>query len=145
MALKTQWQQNAHRALRYIGRFYRWLGWLGLAGTVFMTVYVFVAHWSMLSRGFGVDFFYKVWQSLMVGGLAMIFGLFLCAMAFVVSLFIEVGSRMMENSFLQTDLLKRLVREQTEQDMAAVARLMDHDQDDDDLSSEVLYEQAERR
>jgi hypothetical protein len=146
MALKTQWQQNAHRALRFIGRFYRWMGWLGLVATAFFTLYAFVTHWNMLSRGFGVDFIHKLWQSFLVGGLVLAFGLFLCAMAFVVSLFIEVGSRMMENSFLQTDLLRRLVREQTEGDHdLAAARLMEHNADEDDLSPEYLHENAERR
>jgi hypothetical protein len=64
----------------------------------------------------------------------------------VVSLFIEVGSRMMENSFLQTDLLRRLVREQTESDHhLAAARLMEHEADEDDLTPEHLYENVERR
>lgn len=146
MALKTQWQQNAHRALRLIGRFYRWMGWLGFVATAFFTIYAFNRQWQMLSRGFGTDPTRRLWDSLLVAGLVLAFGLFLCAMAFVVSLFIEVGSRMMENSFLQTDLLRRFVREQTESDhVLAAARLMEQDADEDALTSEQLYENAERR
>jgi len=146
MALKTQWQQNAHRALRFIGRFYRWMGWLGFVATAFFTIYAFMIQWNMLSRGFGVDFLHKLWNSFLVAGLVLSFGLFLCAMAFVVGLFIEVGSRMMENSFLQTDLLRRLVREQTESNHhLAAARLMERDTDEETIRPEQVYENAERR
>ncbi len=142
MALKTQWQQNAHRALRLIGRFYRWMGWLGFVATALFTIYTAVTQWNMMSQG--VDLYTKLWQTLLVGGIVLALGLFLCAMAFLVSLFIEVGSRMMENSLLQTDLLQRLVREQDDDDNVP-ARLMEQEETAEDPLTEQTYGRTGRR
>ena len=145
MALKTQWQQNSHRALRLMGRFYRWMGWLGLVVTGLMMFYSFISHWNTLGRGFGIDAYTKLWQSLIVAGTVLVFGLFVCGMAFLVSLLIEVGSRMMENSLLQTDLLQRLVREQSDHEDTASARLMENDTANENLTSDSLHEQSRHR
>ena len=145
MALKTQWQQNAHRALRLMGRFYRWIGWFGLGVTAFVMVYGFISHWNDLGRGFGVDTYTRLWSSLFVAGTVMVIGLFACGMAFLVSLFIEVGSRMMENSLLQTDLLQRLVREQSDHEASVPSRLIENDTEEDDLTLDAAYQHSEHR
>lgn len=145
MALKTQWQQNTHRALRLMGRLYRWAGWFGLGATSLGMVFAFISHWNLLSRGFGGDIFTKLSQSLVAVGIAMTFGLFVSGMAFLVSLFIEVGSRMMENSLLQTDLLQRLVREQSDHDENIPARLVESDSNDRALSDDLASKQTNHR
>jgi hypothetical protein len=144
MTLKTQWQQNAHRALRLIGRFYRSAGWLGLVVTVLATGAAFISHWNTLSYGFGNPFFYKLWQALLVSGLVAALGLFLSGIGFLVGLFIEVASRLMENSVMQTDLLRRLVREQGH-DEHTPTRLIEQDADEDTLADDLTYEQTNHR
>ena len=57
----------------------------------------------------------------MVSGIVVATGLFLCGMAFLVSLLIEAGLKMLENSHTQVDLMRRLVRQQS--DVTSTTRL----------------------
>ncbi|MCU0514801.1 MAG: hypothetical protein MUE40_19780 [Anaerolineae bacterium] len=115
MSLKTQ-QDKEFRGVLWVGRFYRLAGWLGLVATVFFTVWGFISQWQNMTRwssGTTWDFFS---QSLLVAFLFLIMGLALSAVAFGISLGVQVGLNMMKNSQTQVDLLRRMVQQQSETD-----------------------------
>lgn len=112
MALKHQSDSlPSSKALRMVGRMYRWVAWLGMVATVFFAGLMFVVQWRDMSRYDFYTIFDVLKNSVFASGIVFATGLFLCGMAFLVSLLIEAGLKMLENSHTQVDLTRRLVRQ----------------------------------
>jgi|GEM_PF-2902838 len=123
MALKSQ-ESRMHRGLLWVGRAYRLAGWLGLAATAFFTVVVFFHHLGMLWNYTSLTRMDMLLQALLLGFLILITGLVLSAVAFGISLGIQVGLTMMANGQTQIALLRRLAQHQSETD--SVVRLSEN-------------------
>lgn len=128
MTLKSQ-NDRQYRGLLWVGRLYRLAGWLGLAVTAFFTIWGFVNQWSTMVRYWtNADLWSILTQSAVVGFIFLIIGLALSAVAFGISLGIQVGLTMMKNSQTQVELLRRLAQAQGEDDIAL--RLQDSSGDE---------------
>jgi len=124
MTLKSQ-DDREYRGLIWIGRLYRLAGWLGLVATAFFTVWGFVTQWRNMSQYWGnADFWTLLSQSALLAFLLLITGLALSAVAFGISLGVQVGLTIMRNSQTQVELLRRLAQAQGEID--STIRLQDH-------------------
>ncbi len=139
MTLKSQ-NDRQYRGLLWVGRLYRLAGWLGLVATVFFTIWGAVSHWNNLVRWSTPDFGTLVTHSLLMGFFFLITGLARSAIAFGISLGIQVGLTVMRNSQTQVELLRRLAQAQGEEDIAL--RLQDSAQDDGETTAEAsAYQQ----
>jgi hypothetical protein len=115
MALKSQ-NSRMYRGLLWVGRAYRLAGWLGLAATICFAVGAFAHHLRLM---WDYVYFTRVdilLQCLLLATLILITGLVLSAVAFGISLGIQVGLTMMENSQTQIALLRRIAQQQSEDD-----------------------------
>ena len=103
------------KALHRVGRFYRWVAWIGVVATIFFTGLTFVTQWRDMSQYMQ---YYTMWEvarnALLASGFVFVAGLFMCGMAFLVSLMIEAGTRMLDNSHTQVDLMRQLVRQRSD-------------------------------
>lgn len=140
MALKLK-SEEASRALRTVGRMYRWVAWLGLMVTIFM------AGWGFLEQWRGVSRWQDTWNTFLSSGAVgvgiLIIGLVFCGVAFLVSLLIEAGLKMIANSQTQVDLMRRLVRQQS--DITSTTRLDDNTAAAQNLPQQVITETQHRR
>ncbi len=113
------------KALHAVGRFYRWVAWIGVVATIFFAGLTFVTQWRDMSQYMQ---YYTTWDvirnTMLPSGFVFVAGLFMCGMAFLVSLFIEAGTRMLDNSQTQVDLMRRLVRQQS--DVTSSTRLSEN-------------------
>jgi hypothetical protein len=117
MSTKVQQPQTVNpvssRAMRLVGRFYRWVAWAGVLATIFFTALMFIDQWRSMSM-----YYTSMWEvarnATLAGGLIFVTGLFMSGMAFLVSLLIEAGVKMLENSHEQTDLLRQMVLHQSD-------------------------------
>lgn len=132
MTLKSQ-NDRQYRGLLWVGRLYRLVGWLGLAATAFFTIWGAVSHWNNMSNWSGWDTGTMLTHAMLMGFFFLITGLALSAVAFGISLGIQVGLTVMKNSQTQVELLRRLAQAQGEDDIAL--RLQDHGMDDDSESA----------
>jgi uncharacterized membrane protein YphA (DoxX/SURF4 family) len=142
MTLKSQ-DTRLYRGLIWVGRLYRFAGWIGLGVTILFTIWGFFNQWSNMTRWGDDPFLWElVTQSLLAAGLCAIIGLFLSAIAFGISLGIQVGLTMMKNSNTQVALLRRIAQQQGEAD--SVLRL-DEGFSTNGALSEVEQSQAAQR
>jgi len=142
MTLKSQ-NDRQYRGLLWIGRLYRLAGWLGLAATAFFTVWGSVSQWQSMSRYWvDVDLWTHLSQSLLIGFFFLIAGLALSAVAFGISLGVQVGLTIMKNSQTQVELLRRLAQAQGENDITL--RLQDHDSESTDETASVADSNNQR-
>jgi hypothetical protein len=115
MGLKLQ-NPRMYRGLLWVGRAYGWVGWLGLVATACFTTGAFVHHMRVM---WNVTYMTRadiLLQSLLVACFFLVTGLVLSALAFAISLGIQVGLTMMENSQTRIALLRRLAQRQSEKD-----------------------------
>src|SRR6187549_2732687 len=115
MGLKLQ-NPRMYRGLLWVGRAYRWAGWLGLVLTACFTTGAFVHHSRVM---WNVTYLTRadiLLQSLLVACFFLITGLVLSGLAFGISLGIQIGLTMMENSQTRIALLRRLAQHQSEKD-----------------------------
>lgn len=124
MTLKSQ-DTRVYRGLVWVGRIYRFAGWMGLIATAFFTLWGFFTQWNSVSTyWYQPDLWTIVSQSLLAATAILITGLLLSAVAFGISLGIQVGLTLMKNSQIQVDLLRRMAQNQSHAD--SVLRLEDH-------------------
>ena len=119
MALKSK-SEGSSRALHFVGRMYRWAAWFGLLAAILLAAWGFIDQWNVAVR-WEKDLFRVFLSSAAFGGAFFIAGLFFCGMMFLVSLLIEAGLKMLDNSNTQVDLMRRLVRQQS--DVKSTTRL----------------------
>ena len=125
MTLKSQ-DDRQYRGLIWIGRLYRLAGWMGLVATIFFTGWGFVSQWQNMALYWSdVDFWTQLTHSMLMGFFFLVVGLALSAVAFGISLGVQVGLTIMKNSQTQVELLRRLAQAQGENDITL--RLQDHD------------------
>ena len=142
MGLKSQ-NPRMHRGLLWVGRAYRWGGWLGLVVTACFAVGAFAHHLRVM---WNIPYFTRtdiLLQCLALAGIFLIIGLTLSAIAFAISLGIQVGLTMMENSQTRITLLRRLAQNQSETD--SLMRLRQNSVSSPDLSQQAAGEQPSLR
>jgi hypothetical protein len=108
MSAKTDVIPSSAKGFRLIGKVYRWVGWLGLIATAVITFYSFANQWHTVSTNtnyYGSDF---------ERYLVLACGLLMCAAAFLVSAILDTCVNMTENNRARTELLRRIVREQSD-------------------------------
>ncbi|MCU0514800.1 MAG: hypothetical protein MUE40_19775 [Anaerolineae bacterium] len=111
MALKTQ-DSRVYRGLLWVARAYRLAGWLGLGATAFWTLVMFFHQYGVfLSRPSFMTGAEALQYALLAAFIVLIIGLSLTAVAFALSLAIQVGLVLNKNSRIKTDLLRRLAQE----------------------------------
>jgi hypothetical protein len=116
MSAKTDMIPSSAKGFRLIGKVYRWVGWFGIAATIVVTLYSFVSQWHQISNypnSYGSDF-YRFVSPFLLAILVFACGLLMCAAAFLVSAIIDTCVNITENNRARVDLLRRLVREQSD-------------------------------
>jgi hypothetical protein len=116
MSAKTDVIPSSAKGFRLIGKVYRWVGWLGLIATAVITFYSFANQWHTVSTNtnyYGSDF-ERYLAPFLVAVLVLACGLLMCAAAFLVSAILDTCVNMTENNRARTELLRRIVREQSD-------------------------------
>jgi uncharacterized membrane protein YhiD involved in acid resistance len=98
---------------------YRWVAWFGMIVTILLAGWGFLEQWRNLS--YWQDTWNKFLSSAGIGAMILIMGLIFCGTAFLVSLLVEAGLKMIANSQTQVDLMRRLVHQQS--DVTSTRRL----------------------
>jgi hypothetical protein len=133
MTLKSQ-DDRQYRGLIWIGRLYRLAGWMGLVATIFFTGWGFVSQWQNMALYWSdVDFWTQLTHSMLMGFFFLVVGLALSAVAFGISLGVQVGLTIMKNSQTQVELLRRLAQNQAELD--TTLRLQDPSSESDVIAN----------
>jgi hypothetical protein len=118
MALKTDMIPSSAKGFRLIGKLYRWVGWFGVALSVMVSFVGFISEWNRAVTSTSYySYMDPVWRFLQPFALAlMVFfcGLTLCALAFLVSAIIDTCVNITENNRARTEVLRRIVREQSD-------------------------------
>jgi hypothetical protein len=113
MTLKSQ-DTGGYRGLVWVGRLYRFAGWIGLPIALLFAIWVGIEHWRSLTSYTSLEWFDILVRTLLLGGFVLALGMALCAIAFGISLGIQVGLTMMKNSDTQVALLRRIAQQQGE-------------------------------
>lgn len=121
MALKSPSPSPSHPFLHLVKRFYRGVGWIGVALTLLLSA---IAAFDLLGRMTPETLLtYRLLGAFLSFIGLTVLGLFLSGLAFLISACIDAALHSMENGRAQTELLRRLVREQS--DMDASSHLME--------------------
>lgn len=117
---KTDTIPSAAKGFRLIGKLYRWTGWFGILMTVCIALYGFAAEWHRIATyvgqypPYGNDPVQRFLGPFLLALGIMAMGLTLCAVSFLVSAIIDTCVNITENNRNRTDLLRRIVREQSD-------------------------------
>jgi hypothetical protein len=123
MALKSTSPSPSHPFLHLAKRFYRVAGWVGVALTLILSA---IATVDVLGRWPSETLLtYRLLGAFLFFLALVILGLFLSGAAFLVSACLDAATHSIENGHTQTELLRRLVREQS--DLDAVSHLIEKD------------------
>ena len=116
MSLKTDMIPSSAKGFRLIGKLYRWVGWFGIVLTVCATVYSFAAYWHQMTTSTysSGDPISQLMLSFLLALVVLLSGLAMCSVAFLVSAIIDTCVNITENNRARVDLLRRLVREQSD-------------------------------
>lgn len=114
---KTDTIPSSAKGFRLIGKLYRWMGWFGILVTAGITLYGFIAEWNRMASYTGSYYSEPVqrfFTPFLLAIAIMACGLTICAVSFLVSAVIETCINITENNRSRTDLLRRIVREQSD-------------------------------
>jgi hypothetical protein len=116
---KTETVPSAAKGFRLIGKLYRWTGWFGILVTLGIALYGFAAEWQRIANYTGSyppysDPLQRLLAPFLLAVGIMACGLTLCAVSFLVSAIIDTCVNLTENNRARVDLLRRLVREQSD-------------------------------
>jgi len=117
MALKTDMIPSSAKGFRLVGKLYRWVGWVGVVLTVLATVYGVLAYGHQMATSdypYYGGFLNQLLMIFLLGLLIFLSGLSMCAVAFLVSAIIDTCVNITENNRARTDVLRRIVREQSD-------------------------------
>lgn len=136
MALKSPSPSSSRPLLNFAKRFYRMVGWIGVCLTLILSTIGAVDLFGRSSDE--VPLTYRLlFGFLTFLGLVFI-GLFVSGLAFLVSTCIDAATHTIENGQTQTELLRRLVREQS--DLDAVSHLVEKEKSYS--QTELLHHQS---
>jgi|GEM_PF-3762404 len=107
--MKSNVQYKSYSAMRTVSKIYSFLGWLTLIGTVIFALIVLVNGMSV--RGYYSSSLVTV--AITVGSVLFTGGMMALGLLFVAQL-IQVFLELVENSRDQTELLRRMAREQSD-------------------------------
>jgi hypothetical protein len=114
---KTDAIPSSAKGFRLIGKLYRWMGWFGILVTAGLTLYAFGSEWNRIASYTGSyysDPIQRFFLPFLLAIAVMACGLTLCAVSFLVSAIIDTCVNITENNRARVDLLRRLVREQSD-------------------------------
>jgi uncharacterized membrane protein len=130
MALKSPSPSSSRPLLNFAKRFYRMVGWIGIGLTLILSTIGAVDLFGRSSPETLLT--YRLLFGLLTFLGLVFIGLFVSGLAFLVSTCIDAATHVMENGQTQTELLRRLIREQS--DLDAVSHLVE---------KEKIYSQTE--
>jgi hypothetical protein len=139
MALKSTSPASPRPFLHLAKRFYHAVGWVGVAITLVLASVFGIDMWGRLNPDM-LPTYRLIYAFVMFLG-AIFVGLFLSGLAFLISTCIDVACDTMENGRVQTELLRRLVREQS--DVDASSRSIENGYRQTELLHHLEHEQSD--